>query len=311
MKLGFVIPTFPYEKRVALLPEHIESFENEVFIEQNFGKNLDIEDKEYEKKGCRVLKREEIYNQCEAVFNLKLTQKEDYDMIKEKQMLIGWTHPIGSGKQFMTEQAIPKELTIVDLDNICPAVYFKDKKYRIDWIPRDFVRKNSFNAGFASVYHALVSFGKVPNSNTEVAVLSPGNVSQGALNIISKLGADTRVFYRKTMNEFHNAIDQFDIIINGIEIDTPKQHIINKEQLAMTKKGCLIIDAAADVGNAIEGTRLTSVANPLYKENGRYFYVVDNSPSLFYKTASYEISKSFSKWVYRSDVSVFKKLIKK
>ena len=37
MRLGFIIPTYPGEKRVALLPEHIEGFENELIIENGFG----------------------------------------------------------------------------------------------------------------------------------------------------------------------------------------------------------------------------------------------------------------------------------
>ncbi len=311
MKLGFVVPNFPYEKRVALLPNHIDSsFQNEIFVEKGFGNNLDIEDKAYEKKGCTVLERKEIYSQCEAVFNLKLTQKSDYEMIRDGQMMIGWTHPKASGKQFAEEQGIPKKLLIVDLDNICPAVYYKNKKYDIDWIPRNFVRKNSLNAGFASVYHALMCLGIIPSSTTKIAILSPGNVSQGALNIVSKLGADTRVFYRKTMGEFYDSIEDFEIIVNGIEVDKSNQHIINKEQLEMTQKGAFIIDAAADVGNAIEGTRRTSIGEPIYKENARYFYVVDNSPTIFYRTASEDISESFSKWVYKTDLSRVKSIIK-
>ena len=37
MRLGFVIPTYPGEKRVALLPEDIDNFENELLLEHGFG----------------------------------------------------------------------------------------------------------------------------------------------------------------------------------------------------------------------------------------------------------------------------------
>lgn len=57
MKLGFIIPDYPYEKRVALLPEHISDFENKIFIESGFGRNLDISDDEYIDKGCKILSR--------------------------------------------------------------------------------------------------------------------------------------------------------------------------------------------------------------------------------------------------------------
>ncbi|MCG4734868.1 N(5)-(carboxyethyl)ornithine synthase, partial [Casaltella massiliensis] len=75
-----------------------------------FGEFLDIEDVEYEKVGCKVLSREEVFKQSEAIFSLKLIQPSDYDYIKKGQIIIGWTHPYGSGKSFMKEQAVPKEL---------------------------------------------------------------------------------------------------------------------------------------------------------------------------------------------------------
>ena len=53
MKLGFIIPDYSCEKRVALLPEHILGFKNEIYIEKGFGKFLGISDEEYEKKGCK------------------------------------------------------------------------------------------------------------------------------------------------------------------------------------------------------------------------------------------------------------------
>lgn len=310
MKLGFVIPNFPNERRVALLPEHISNYKSEVIIEKGFGHTLDIDDQKYIEKGCKIVNREQVYAHADAVFNLKLTQPSDYELIKENQMLIGWTHPTGSGTKFMSDVAVPKKLVVVDLDNIFPAVYHIGKKYPIDFIPKNFIRNNSYIAGYASVYHALVSYGKMPDSNTNIAVLSPGNVSQGAYNLVSKLGASVRLFYRNTMSDFYREIQNYEIIINGIEVDNPKEHILTKDDLSKLKKGTLVIDAAADAGNAIEGTRYTRIDSPIYEENGIYFYVVNNAPSLFYRNSSYEISKAFSTCIYNRDMQDFLNLVK-
>lgn len=306
MKLGFIKPNYPNERRVALLPQDIDGFENEIFIEQGFGMNLDIEDREYELKGCIIKNRDEIFKECDAIFSLKLIQESDYERIRDNQMIIGWTHPNGSGAEFMKKQAIPKNLTIVDLDNMYPTVYYKNKKQSISSIKPNFILKNSYIAGYSATIHALVSHGILPDSNLKVAILSCGNTAQGAFSAISKFNCDIRVFYRKTMSEFEDTINDYDIIINGIEVDTPNTHIISKEMLKYVKKGCLIIDAAADAGNAIEGTRYTSIDNPIYKEDKIYFYVVNNAPSIFFREASKEISKSFSKNVYKEDVKNFK-----
>lgn len=305
MRLGFIIPTYPGEKRVALLPQHIDNFENELIVEYGFGGTLDIEDGEYEKKGCILASRAEIFNTCDAIFCLKLIQKEDYDSLREGQMIIGWTHPGGSGRIFYENIAKKKRLKIVDLDNIYPTIYYLDRHELIPFIPRDFIWKNSFWAGVSSVQHALLALGYYPDCSTKVAVLANGNVSQGAYNYISKFGVDIKMFYRKTMSEFYQTIGDYDIIINGIEVDGSVKHIITKDMLTRVKKGGILIDSAADAGNAIEGTHYTSIQDPVYKEDGLWFYEVNNAPSLLFRRSSIEISKSFSKHVYKADVKRF------
>ena len=306
MKIGFIKPTYPGEKRVALLPEHITpDYENELFIEKGFGLNLGIEDDEYLKKGCRILDRELIFNECETIFCLKLIQPEDYPLLREGQMIIGWTHPTGSGTVFYNNVAVKKNLKIIDLDNIYPTANIGSVHTPIPFIKKNFIWKNSFYAGVASVQHALMCFGLFPDSNTKVAVLASGSVSQGAYFYMSKYNTDIRMFYRKTMDEFYSSMDYYDVIINGIEVDGTVKHIITKEDLRKIRKGCLIIDAAADAGNAIEGTHYTTLANPLYEEDGLFFYEVNNAPSLLYRKTSFEISKAFSELVYKKDVIRF------
>lgn len=311
MKLGFIKPTYPGEKRVALLPQHITAdFENKLIIEAGFGSNLCISDAEYEAKGCQIASRKDIFKNCDVVFCLKLIQPSDYEYLREGQMIIGWTHPTGSGTDFYKNIACKKRLKIIDLDNIYPTAHCGIEHIPITFIPKNFIWKNSFYAGVCSVQHALLHFGLYPKSDTKVAILANGSVSQGAYSYIAHYNVDIRMFYRKTMNEFYDTIGEYDIIINGIEVDNTVKHIITKDDLKRIKKGCLIIDSAADAGNAIEGTRYMSIANPMYEEDGVFFYEVNNAPSLLYRNTSFEISKAFSQWVYKKDVKQFIDLFK-
>ena len=81
--------------------------------------------------------------------------------------------------------------------------------------------------------------------------------------------------------------------------------MITKSDIARTKPGCFFVDAAADAGNTIEGTRYTSIANPMYEEDGRYFYEVNNSPSLIYRTASRFLSKALAEHIFISGFKRF------
>jgi N5-(carboxyethyl)ornithine synthase len=309
MKLGFITPNYPNERRVCLLPQDISNFENEIVVEQNFGANLDISDRDYIKAGCKVASRKDIFEECDAIVSLKLIQPSDYNSLRENQMIIGWTHPAGSGKEFMEKQAIPKNLIVVDLDNIYPSVYYKDQKEKITWIKPNFVRENSFIAGYSATLHAFMTMGMLPNSNKKIAILGSGNVAQGAFFICSKFTENINMFYRKTLNELKDKLGEYDVIINGIGVDKPNTHILSFEDQKKLKDNCLIIDAAADLGNAIEGTVYTTIDKPIYKKNNLYYYEVTNVPSIFYRESSRVISKAFSENVYKKDVKVFKELI--
>ncbi len=310
MKLGFIKPNYPDEKRVALLPVHINDFENQILVETGFGEFMDIPDADYKAKACSVMSREEIFKECDTIFSLKLLQAADYDKIRKAQMIIGWTHPEGSGADFMKLQGIPKELAIVDLDNIHPYIFYKGEKIPLPFIKPNFIWQNSFMAGISSTLHGIVSAGILPGPHTKVAVLSCGNVAQGAFYTISKFNCDARIFHWENMSQFYESLSDFDIIINGIEVADGNSHIITRENLKNIKTGCLILDAAADVGRAIEGTRFTTMENPIYKEDGKYFYAINNTPSIFYRESSGIISSAFSEWIYKKDLQRFWDLLK-
>ena len=305
MTVGIVKPSYPNENRVALLPEDIGDFPDSLLVEQGIGNSMAIPDDDYMMRGCRMVTREEVFSSCETVFSLKLLQPCDYDLIQHGQMIIGWTHPTGSGRNFMEQQAIPKQLKIVDLDNAYPTLYSGGKSKPLSFLPRNFLFKNSFYAGFSSTMHAFLAYGAYPDPSMKIAVLGNGNTSQGVFHFLSKFTDNIRMFYRKTIPEFKSEIGSFDVIVNGIEVDMPDYHVITREDITRTKVGCFFIDAAADAGNTIEGTRYTRIDSPMYEENGRYFYEVNNSPSLIYRTASRFLSKAFAEYVFEPGVARF------
>lgn len=301
--IGFIKPNYPGEKRVAILPQDIKDLENDIAIEGGFGLEMGIPDQDYLDKGAQVMSRADIFAKCDYIFSLKLLQPSDYQYLRKGQTIIGWTHPYGSGRPFYENECIPRDIKVVDLDNITPRLFYHHHVYDLDYIPRNFIYQNSVIAGFSSTYHALMAYGKMPTHSTKIAILSSGNVSQGAFKAVSAFNPTIRMFYRKTMNEFYATISEYDVIINGIQVDQPGINIISKDQLAMLKKSCLIIDAAAHQGRAIYGTKFTYIDEPIAYTEGIAYYCLSNSPSLFYKTASIEISKAFSKYIYQPSVS--------
>ena len=63
------------------------------------------------------------------------------------------------------------------------------------------------------------------------------------------------------------------------------------------KTNALIIDISCDRAGAIETSIPTTIEEPTYLVDGIMHYVVDHTPSLFYKTATVGISEEVSKYI--------------
>ena len=70
------------------------------------------------------------------------------------------------------------------------------------------------------------------------------------------------------------------------------------------KPGAWVIDVAADAGRAIEGTKYTSIDNPIYTDEKEHtFYVVNNSPSLLYRESSEAVSEGYAQHFWSKPMS--------
>ena len=63
------------------------------------------------------------------------------------------------------------------------------------------------------------------------------------------------------------------------------------------KKNALIIDIACDRNGGIETSIPTTIEQPTYQIDGITHYVVDHTPSLFWKTATESLSAEFVKYI--------------
>ncbi|HDS11700.1 MAG TPA: alanine dehydrogenase, partial [Candidatus Wirthbacteria bacterium] len=117
------------------------------------------------------------------------------------------------------------------------------------------------------------------------------------------LGIDYKQFFKGQENKVytHNANgkkillaqDWHDknIIVNGILQDTDNALMfIQKKDLNLLPKGCLIIDVSCDEGMAFPFARPTSFSEPMFRVDHVYYYAVDHTPSYLWNSASWEIS---------------------
>lgn len=279
--LGLTISKKENEFRRALVPKDIPNIKNVnyTYIEKGYGDVLGFPDADYTSQGIQVCTHEEALTK-DIVCDPKIGDADYLNLLKS-QTVFGWIHAVQN--RGITDILLNQRLTAYAWEDM-----YVDGKHV-------FYRNNEI-AGEAAVMHAFQCHGIFPYG-LKVAVLGRGNVAMGAIKALHYLGANVTVFDRRTEKLLRKQISDFDVVVNAILWDTTRQdHIIYREDLRKMKPGSMIIDVSCDRCGGIETSTPTTIESPDYMIDGIRHYVVDHTPSLFYKTSSAEISAQASQY---------------
>ena len=267
--VGLPISHKENEKRRALVPSDIQYLKHPefVFVEKGYGEVLGFSDEDYMNYGIRMAPRESILK-MDIICDPKIGDAEYLENLHE-QSIFGWIHAIQNRN--ITDKIINGRL--------CGFAW--EEMYEDE----------------AAVFHAYMCHGVFPY-NTKAAVLGRGNIARGAIKTLNYMGAEVVQFDRKTEGLFRKELGDFDVVVNAILWDTSrKDHIIYRDDLKRMKKNALIIDISCDRNGGVETSIPTTIECPTYQVDGITHYVVDHTPSLFWKTASEGISAEVVKYL--------------
>lgn len=280
--IGFPLSHKENEKRIALLPQDITNIENKslVFVEHGYGSDFGIADEVYLHAGVNVASREEVLSK-DIVCDPKIGDADYLNSLCD-QTIFGWVHAVQN--RDITDKLINQHLTAYAWEDM-----YEDGRHCF-W-------RNNEIAGEAAVMHAFLLHGIFPY-NTKVAVIGRGNVARGAIKMLNYMGAEVMTYDRRTETLFRKELPLYDVVVNAILWDTKRtDHIIYREDLKRMKPGAMIIDISCDRNGGVETSIPTEIEHPDYFVDGIRHYVVDHTPSLFYKTSSIDISKEAVKYI--------------
>ena len=281
--VGFPISRKENELRRALIPEHLKNIVHpeQIYLEKGYGEVLGFRDEEYTTLGAHIASYEEILKK-DIVCDAKIGDANYLTELQPGQTIFGWVHLVQN--RDITDAVVNSGLTAYVWEDM-----FEEGRHSF-W-------RNNEMAGEAAIMHAFQCYGEMPY-NTKVALIGRGNVAVGALRILTCLGADVTIFSRKTEKLLRKELEKYNVIVNALLWDTSRRdHIIYQKDLKRLLPNALIIDISCDRCGAIETSIPTTIEQPTYMVDGVMHYVVDHTPSLFYKTASTGISVEVSKYI--------------
>ena len=163
-----------------------------------------------------------------------------------------------------------------------------------------------------------------------ITIIGAGNVGLGAAELAASFGNEVRILdvnmdgmlaAKKTMppnvqflfsnrDNLVRCLKESDVLLNAILWPKHrKDHLVNREDLKLMKKGACVIDVACDDHGAIETCRSTTHDDPVYREEGVLHYCVDNIPSAFSQTASTTLANATLPYLLQLADKGFKKAI--
>lgn len=311
------------EKRVPIHPEHIngipQRLREQITFEEGYGVRFGKDDNTLARlTSGRVAFREEILNGFDCVL-LPKPLAEDLSQVREDAIVWGWPHCVQQKE--ITQVSIERKLTLIAWEEMFTWSRTDEKDMHIFY-------KNNEMAGYAGVDHALSLAGTTGyyGKSLKVVVLSFGSVSRGALYALQGQGfRDITVYTGRPSTEVKDqlpgisfkqvkeddsgnllvvesdghtlpiaeALSDVQIIVNGTLQDTahPKM-FVPAHDADKLMKGALIIDISCDEGMGFWCAKPTSFEHPMFEAAGKFYYAVDHSPSFYWNSASWEISKA-------------------
>ena len=263
--------------------------------------------------------REEIFASNKIILIPK-PEAEDLAQMQDGSVVWGWPHCVQ--QEEITQLAIDKKLTLIAWEVMNVWTQSGEWKSHIFY-------KNNEIAGYAGVHHALSLVGQdgFYGPAKSAVVINFGSVSRGAIYGLQSRGLKNITVYTlmapedvatqvlgveykqivasnegdvfaiqpdSTKTLFVDEIASADVIVNGILQDTDAPLMfVQKGQEAKLKTGALIVDISCDEEMGFAFAKPTSFKNPLLRINNSLdYYAVDHTPSYFWNSCSWELSRA-------------------
>jgi len=304
------------EDRVAIAPSGVHVLRqrgHRVLIEKSAGAGSGITDAEYEAAGATLAADpDEIYGESEVVVKVKEPLPEEYDRIRQEQILFTFFHFAAS-----------RELTKSMMESGASCVAYETLRDEHGKLP--LLTPMSEVAGRMAVLEGAkilerpcggrgVLISGVPGVEpAKVVILGGGVVGLNAAQVAAGVGAQVSIFdvASERLRYLHDVLPlnvttlysnpfmirkkvrQADLVIGAVLVAGAKAPLlVTRSDVAQMKAGSVILDVAVDQGGCIETCRPTTHGHPTFVEEGVVHYCVANMPGAVARTSTFALTNA-------------------
>ena len=190
MRIGSVLENQKIEKRISITPDIIKKYTSlgfEIFLSENYGRHIGINDNEYLKLGVKISKDDkEILSSSDIIVQLGMLPDDKSSIIKESQILIGVLNPYDNKAKL---ESLAKKINLFSLE-LLPRITRAQSM--------DILSSQANLAGYKAVIESFANFEKaIPMMMTaagtipaaKVLVVGAGVAGLQAIATAKRMGA--------------------------------------------------------------------------------------------------------------------------
>ena len=190
MRIGSVLENQENEKRISITPDVIKKYTSlgfEVFLSENYGRHIGINDDEYLKLGAKISKDDkEILSSSDIIVQLGMLSDEKSSIMKESQILVGVLNPYDNKGKL---ESLVKKIKLFSLE-LLPRITRAQSM--------DILSSQANLAGYRAVIESFANFEKaIPMMMTaagtipaaKVLVVGAGVAGLQAIATAKRMGA--------------------------------------------------------------------------------------------------------------------------
>jgi alanine dehydrogenase len=308
------------ENRVGMTEVGVRQLVGEghsVFVETNAGVGSGISDDQYIQCGATILgTKAEVYAKAEMIVKVKEPLPEEYELLKENQILYTYLHLAAEPK--LTRVLVERKVKSVAYETIqledgslpllTPMSEVAGRmatQVGAFYLQKDHGGKGVLLGGVTGVRPGNVTIiggGVVGSNAAKMAIGLGAQVTILDVNL-ARLEYLDDVFQGRCMTLYSNtqnierSIAESDLVVGAVLIAGAKAPtLVTKKMISTMSKGSVVVDVAVDQGGCIETCRPTSHTQPTYEIDGVIHYCVPNMPGVVSRTSTYALTNRTMKY---------------
>ncbi|MFB0565831.1 MAG: alanine dehydrogenase [Candidatus Aminicenantaceae bacterium] len=315
MNFGVINESSKIENRAGLTPSSVSFLiekGHSVYVQAGAGLKAGYTNEEYVSQGAGIVfTKEEVFGRADVVLNISPLDEEECNLAKENQVLFGFHH-LAVTRKCNVEVLLKKKIIVMGYEIV---------QEKTGILP--FIESLSEVAGqmclvisghyLQTTYggRGVIIGGVVSVPPATAVIIGSAVLAKSAVKALLGAGANTlvlghnmerlRELEEMTSGKVITLIASkynlarmtkvADILIGAVLRPGEKAPImVTRDMVKSMKKGSLIIDLAIDQGGCIETSRLTTLEQPTYVEEGVIHYCVPNITSAVSRTSTKVLS---------------------